>query len=153
MTQLVTVVENKISALKKEILKTITEEFSQQLKEIPHYNYDSILNQLSTTLNLQILRNNFNEIKLFLEYEKTLKDLRTCVITKLINELYSGLTKSENVDRVNNLSAVLQDLANVCMKFATTINLKFNLELLINSFFDSAIAILHSDRKEIVQTE
>lgn len=134
--------------LKESLTKSLQEKYTQLLNDIPVYNYDEILNQLTLNLSLPFLRTNFYEIKAFLEYEKKIKDLRSQIVVVLSNELYSGLTKFENVGKVNNLSAVLQDLGNICLRYSTTENLKFNLQMLIDTFLNSALGILNSELRE-----
>lgn len=132
-------------SLKELVSLSIQNKYSQLLKEIPIYNYDEVLNQLTLNLSLPFLRTNFYEVKAFFEYEKKLKELRSQVVLTLSNEIYLGLTKIENVDKVNNLSAILQELGNICLKYSTTQDLKFNLQLLIDSFFNTALGILNSE--------
>lgn len=138
----------KFQPLKESLTKSLQEKYTQLLNDIPVYNYDEVLNQLTLNLSLPFLRSNFYEIKVFLEYEKKIKDLRSQIIVVLSNELYSGLTKFENIDKVNNLSAILQDLGNICLKYSTTENLKFNLQMLIDTFLNSALGILNSELRE-----
>lgn len=135
----------KYQNLKKSISLLIHDKYFQNLKDIPIYNYDEVLNQLNSNLSLSFLRTNFYEVKAFFEYEKKLKELRSQVVLTLSNEIYLGLTRIENVDKVNNLSAILQELGNICLKYSTTQDLKFNLQLLIDSFFNTALGILNSE--------